>query len=397
MQNYDVLVVGAGPGGSSAARFSARHGLKTLMIEKRPDIGSPVRCGEGVSKSWMKDYDVKPNQHWISDEVKGARIYGPSERRPITLTAENAGNEVGYVVERDKFDKEMAALAAEEGADVWVKSPALSVIKDDGRVAGARVRHNGEIEDVRAKMVIAADGFESEFGRWAGLKSVILAKNDIISCIEYRMIGVDSDADYTDFYLSKAAAPSGYIWVFPKGEREANVGIGVTITEMKDRWDVRNYLDNWIKKHPGYAKGKSIQQITGGVSVSKVRDKFTLPGLMLVGDAARLIDPITGGGIANAYVSGRYAADVTKDAIEKNDFSQEKMIEYEKLVKDKFQRKHLRNWIAKEKLGKLSDESLDKLVDIVSEVKMTDISVETILKAVLEKYPEMVKELEDLL
>ena len=396
MLNYDVLVVGAGPSGSSAARFAARAGLKTLMIEKRPDIGSPVRCGEGVSKGWMKEYEVKPNPHWISDEVKGARIYGPSERKPITLTAENAGNEVGFVIERDKFDKEMAALAAEEGADIWVKSPALSVIKEGNRVVGAKVRHTGALVDVKAKMVIAADGFESEFGRWAGLKSVILAKNDIISCIEYRMIGVDSDADFTDFYLGNCA-PAGYIWVFPKGEKEANVGIGVTISAMKDRWDVRNYLDNWIKKHPGYAKGRTIQQITGGVSVSKVRDKFTLPGLLLVGDAARLIDPITGGGIANGYVSGKYAAEISKKAIEENDFSQEMMNRYEKLVKDKFQRKHLRNWIAKEKLGKLSDESLDKLVDIISDVKMTEISVEEILRAIQEKYPEMVAELEELI
>ena len=396
MPNYDVLVIGAGPGGSSAARFSARHGLKTLLIEKRPDIGSPVRCGEGLSKGWMKEYGVKPDPHWISDEVKGARIYGPSEKRPVILGAEQAGNEVGFVIERDKFDKDMAALAAEEGADVWVKSPALSVIKEDGRIVGASIRHNGTMTDVRAKMVIAADGFESEFARWSGLKSVILAKNDIISALEYRMIGVDSDADYTDFFLG-SCAPAGYIWVFPKGEKQANVGIGVTITEMKDRFDVRNYLDNWIKKHPGYAKGRTIQQISGGVSVSKVRDKFTLPGLLLVGDAARLIDPITGGGVANAYISGKYAADVAKEAIDVDDFSQERMNKYEKLVKDKFQRKHLRNWIAKEKLGKLSDESLDKLIDVISDVRIADISVEEVLKTVQQKYPEMVKELEDLL
>ena len=110
--------------------------------------------------------------------------------------------------------------------------PAFSVIKEGNRVVGAKVRHNGDMVDVKAKMVIAADGFESEFGRWAGLKSVILAKNDIISCIEYRMIGVDSDADFTDFYLGNCA-PAGYIWVFPKGEKEANVGIGVTISAMK--------------------------------------------------------------------------------------------------------------------------------------------------------------------
>ncbi|MCL4327827.1 MAG: NAD(P)/FAD-dependent oxidoreductase [Candidatus Thermoplasmatota archaeon] len=394
MQNYDVLVVGAGPGGSSAARFSAKAGLKTLMIEKRPDIGSPVRCGEGLSRAWMSEGEISPSSHWIADEVKGARIYGPSEKRPIILEAENAGNEVGFVVERDKFDKDMAALAASEGADVWVKSPALSVIKENGRVVGAKVRHNGVMEEVRAKMVIAADGFESEFGRWAGLKSIILAKNDIISCVEYKMINVDSDADYTDFYLG-TIAPAGYLWVFPKGDRQANVGIGITITALHDRFEVRNYLDSWIKKHPGYAKGKTIQYITGGVSVSKVKDKITLPGLLLVGDAARLIDPITGGGIANSYISGKYAAKVAKEAIENEDYSQEMMNKYEKMVKDKFQRKHLRNWIAKEKLGQLSDDQLDRLIDILSEVKINDISVEELLKVVQVKDPGMVKELED--
>ena len=396
MQNYDVLVVGAGPGGSSAARFSARAGLKTLMIEKRPDIGSPVRCGEGLSKEWMKEGEIKPNPHWIADEVKGARIFGPSEKKAIVLRAEKAGNEVGFVVERDKFDKEMAAFAGEAGADIWIKSPALEVIKENGRVAGARVRHNGKMEDVRAKMVIAADGFESEFGRWAGLKSVILAKNDIISCVEYRMRNVDSDPDYTDFYLG-SVAPAGYLWVFPKGEREANVGIGVTITAAKDRFDVKNYLDNWIKNHPGYSKGKTIQYITGGVSVSKVKDKFTLPGLLLVGDAARLIDPITGGGIANSYISGKYAASIAKEAIEKDDFSQEMMSKYERMVKDKFERKHLRNWLAKEKLATLSDETMDKLVDVMSEVQVNDISTQAILEAVQQKYPELMKELEDLI
>ncbi len=396
MLNYDVLVIGAGPAGSSAARYASRFGLKTLMVEKRPDIGSPVRCGEGISKAWMPEVDLKPEAHWISDEVKGARIYGPSEKKPIMLTAGSAGNEVGFVIERDKFDKHIAALAASEGSDVWVKSPAVGIIKEGNRIVGARIRHNAEIIDVKAKIVIAADGFESEFGRWAGLKSLILAKNDIISAIEYRMINVDSNEDYTDFYLG-SIAPAGYLWVFPKGPHEANVGIGVTITKMKDRWDVKNYLDNWINSHPGYKKGKIIQEITGGVSVNKVRDKMTMPGLMVVGDAARLIDPITGGGIANGLISGKYAAQVAKKAIDANDFSEDMMGNYDAMVKEKFERKHLRNWFAKEKLGTLSDDTLDKLVDVVSGVKINEISVEEILKAVQLKYPELVEQLEDLI
>ena len=396
MLNYDVLVIGAGPAGSSAARYASRYGLKTLVVEKRPDIGSPVRCGEGVSRAWMPEVDLKPQDHWISDEVKGARIYGPSEKKAITLTAESAGNEVGFVVERDKFDKHIATLAATEGADIWIKSPATAVIKEGNRVVGAKIRHNGGEVEVRAKMVIAADGFESEFSRWAGLKSVILKKNDIISALEYRMENVDSNEDFTDFYLG-SIAPAGYLWVFPKGPHEANVGIGVTITRMKDRLDVKNYLDSWIKSHPAYSKGRIIQQISGGVSVNQVKDKMSLPGLLAIGDAARLIDPITGGGIANGMISGKFAAQVSKKAIDENNFSEEMMKNYDLMVKDKFERKHLRNWFAKEKLGTLSDETLDKLVDVVADVKMTNISVEEILKGVQLKYPELVSQLEGLI
>lgn len=344
----------------------------------------------------MPEVDIKPDSRWISDEVKGARIYGPSEKKAITLTAESAGNEVGFVIERDKFDKHIATLAATEGAEVWIKSPAMSVIKEGNRVVGAKIRHSGEIVEVRAKMVIAADGFESEFSRWAGLKSPILKKNDIISALQYRMENVDSNEDFTDFYLG-SIAPAGYLWVFPKGPHEANVGIGVTITRMKDRLDVKNYLDSWIKSHPAYSKGRIIEQISGGVSVNKVKDKMSLPGLLAIGDAARLIDPITGGGIANGMISGKFAAQVSKKAIDENDFSEAMMKNYDLMVKDKFERKHLRNWFAKEKLGTLSDDTLDKLVDVVADVKMTSISVEEILKAVQLKYPELVSQLEDLI
>ncbi|BAB60165.1 cofactor biosynthesis protein [Thermoplasma volcanium GSS1] len=396
METYDVLVIGGGPGGSTAARYAAKYGLRTLMIEKRPEIGSPVRCGEGLSKGILNEADIKPDKSFIANEVKGARIYGPSEKRPIILQSEKAGNEVGFVLERDKFDKHLAALAAKAGADVWVKSPALGVIKEDGKVAGAKIRHENNVVEVRAKMVIAADGFESEFGRWAGLKSVILARNDIISALQYRMINIDVDPDYTDFYLG-SIAPGGYIWVFPKGEGMANVGIGSSINFIHNRLELKNYLDRFIENHPGLKKGQDIQLVTGGVSVSKVKMPITMPGLMLVGDAARLIDPITGGGIANAIVSGMYAAQVSKEAIESNDYSPQMMGKYEKLVKDRFERKHLRNWVAKEKLAQLSDETLDKLVDIVSEQVLTTISVEAILKAIAEKYPEVVKELEDLI
>jgi digeranylgeranylglycerophospholipid reductase len=393
--NYDVLVIGAGPGGSTAARFAAEKGLKVLLIEKRPDIGSPVRCGEGISKTWLPEVGIKPNKSWISNEVLGARIFPPNEVTHIELSAEKAGNEVGYIIERDKFDKHLAALAGEAGAEIWVKSPALELLKENKKVVGAIVRKFGEKVIVRAKIIIGADGFESQIGRWAGINTM-LKENDIESCIEYRMVGIDLNEKFTDFYLG-SAAPGGYVWVFPKGKNEANVGIGIALNKIKDRGEVKKYLDDFINSHEGLRKGTPIELITGAVSISQVPKSVVTDNVMLVGDSARLIDPITGGGIANACISGKVAAEVAYDAIQSGNTSKEFLQKYDKIIKEKFEKRNLRNWFAKEKLSELSDDTLNKLVDAISSVNIDSISVKSLLSAVQQKYPELIKEFEDLL
>jgi digeranylgeranylglycerophospholipid reductase len=118
---------------------------------------------------------------------------------------------------------------------------------------------------------------------------------------------------------------------------------------------------------------------------------------MLVGDSARLIDPITGGGIANACISGKDAAEVAYEAIQSGNTSKEFLQKYDKIIKEKFEKRNLRNWFAKEKLSELSDDTLNKLVDAISSVNIDSISVKSLLSAVQQKYPELIKEFEDLL
>ena len=390
---YDVLVIGAGPGGSMAARYAARNGLKVLLIEKRPEIGVPVRCAEGISRAWLKEVEIDIQKKWIDAEIDGAKIYSPDEKSVVTLSAEQAGNEVGFVLNREYFDKYLAALAAKEGAEIWLKSPAIEIIKENGKVAGAIIRRFGELVEVRAKIVIAADGFESQVARWAGLNTV-LRERDIVTCIQYRMTNIDIDEKFTHFYIG-SCAPGGYLWIFPKGKGEANVGIGVALNKIKDTGEAKKYLDRFIEKHPELKKGGIVQIVTGAVSTCPIPKHLVDDGIMLVGDAARLIDPITGGGIANAARSGKYAGEIAAKCIENP--TKECLKEYEKKVQDKWGRKHLRNWYVKEKLASLDDDTLNKLMEVISEVEMKDISVMAILEAVQQKYPELIEEFEDLL
>ena len=194
----DVLVIGAGPAGSITAKFAAKAGASVLMIEKRQEIGSPVRCGEGISKSWLPDVGITPGK-WVNVEVDGARIFSPSEK-VFEINERQAGNEVGYVIERDGFDKALAIDAANAGAEVLLKTAATAVLKEGGKVVGAKAKQFGEPFEIRAKVTIGADGFESQVGRWAGLPTN-LALRDMDTCLQYRMTNVDCDTRYCDFYL----------------------------------------------------------------------------------------------------------------------------------------------------------------------------------------------------
>ena len=386
----DVLVVGAGPAGSMTAKWAAKRGARVVMIEKRQEIGSPVRCGEGMSKEWLHEVGIKPGK-WINVEVEGARIFSPSEK-VFEINEKHAGNEVGYVVERDGFDKALAIDAANAGVDVVLKTAAVGVLKEGGRVVGVTAKEFGESFEIRAPITIAADGFESQVGRWAGLPTNI-ALRDMDTCLQYRMTGVDSDTRYCDFYLGKVA-PGGYVWVFPKDEGLANVGIGVQVSQVKSPADARTYLDAWIAKHPGYAKGKKIDMVGGGVSISAPLKKTVVDGLMLVGDAARMIDPLTGGGIANGCIAGKLCGEVAAEAVAANDPSEAFLQKYEKGWRVRLEEKLYRNWLAKEKLCTLSDETFDKVVDALQGVKLEKLSVHNILRAVRDKYPEVTKEFE---
>ena len=131
---YDVIVVGAGPGGSMTAKTAAMEGLDVLLIEKRQQIGDPVRCAEGVNKVYLKEY-IEPDPAWISAEVKGSKIYSP-DGTMVEMSEELSGAEVGYVLERKVFDRALAREAALAGVEVMVKTRATGLLMEDGFVKG---------------------------------------------------------------------------------------------------------------------------------------------------------------------------------------------------------------------------------------------------------------------
>ncbi len=394
MPEYDVVVVGAGPAGSMTAKWAAKGGAKVLMIEKRQEIGSPVRCGEGVSRSWLDSVGIKLDAKSVAWQVKGAKIVAPNGTK-FTLSEKMAGNEVGLVLDRVFFDKLLARDAVKAGADLQLKTSAVGLLRSGNKVTGVKVKSFGETRDIKCGCVVGADGFESQVGRWADINTS-LAPRDITSCFQYRLTNIDFDFDYCEFILG-AKAPGGYIWIFPKNQDTANVGLGIQLTKLKDPAEVKKYLDKFIQGDPRLKKGKALEMVSGAVSICAPIDKTVADGVLLVGDSARQIDPITGGGIANSCKAAKVAGEVLAKATKERNFSEKSLQRYEKGWRDILENGLYRNWMAKEKLVTLSDDTLNKVINTLNEVGVEKMSAFAILKAIEKKHPDLVKDFQEFL
>ncbi len=389
---YDVVVVGSGPAGSVTARFAAENGAKVLMIERRQEIGTPVLCGEGVSRK-IDDWDMLEGDRWIAGRMDGARIYSP-DQTCVTLSADQAGNETGYVVYRDIFDRELARRAVKAGVTIMMNAQATGLLKEKGKIKGITVNHFDEELEVKADIVVGADGVESKIGYWGGIDTTLKPK-DLETCAQYTLTGIDCKDAYCDFYLGRKIAPGGYIWVFPKGKDSANVGIGI-LASLSEAGMARKLLDDFIKKDLRFKNAEPVRFLAGAVPVAMpietVRDN-----LILVGDAARHVDPITGGGLTHCLEAGKIAGEVIGKAVKTKNFSQDFLMEYETRWKETVGRKIKRNYMVKEILLGMEDKTFNMLADSLKEYNFEELSTLGLIKALVTKHPTLLMKLKPLL
>ena len=201
MQEFDVIIVGAGPAGLWAAQKLAEAKLKVLCLDKKQEIGVPKRCAEGLGLGWFERVGLKPNPKWAVQEIDGSVLYSPEEKCVELRFPKTSG----YVLERRIFEKELARLAAEKGALIKTKSDAFSLNRKNGKVE-VEVNSGGEIETYSAPLIMACDGVESLTARRLGLNTAQkLADYD--SGYQYEMTNIDfGDERLIHLYFGKDVA-----------------------------------------------------------------------------------------------------------------------------------------------------------------------------------------------
>lgn len=388
---YDLLVIGGGPGGAIAAKTAAERGLSTCLIEKRPAIGSPVRCAEGIGRSALSEF-IDPDPRWISAEVSQAALVSPDQTM-MTLDSSAVESKVGYVLERKIFDRVLVEEAAAAGADILVKTGAKSPEITDGRITGAFT--DGDVSRIHADLVIAADGVESQFSRICGVDTRV-RPCDMMSCAQYLLTGIDLNPGMNVFYLGNAVAPGGYLWVFPKGERSANVGVGIQGSRSGDGHRAKDYLDSFIRKM--YPRGKTLECIAGGVPVCEPLSSTVLDGLIIVGDAARVVDPITGGGIYHAMYTGRLAGETAARCIPEGEVSSTALSAYDKAWRESQVGKSLHlHYAFRKYFMSLSDEKMDALAHSAKRLDLAEFSIMNLVKELARNNPGLLWDLRKVL
>jgi digeranylgeranylglycerophospholipid reductase len=381
--NYDVVVVGGRVGGSTASLFASKNGLDVLMIEKNQEIGTPVQCAEATSSSTFKTLEMEPSSKYICNEIKGADVYAPDGTRGHL----EGGYAEGFILERKLFDKQLAIKSAQAGTDIMVKTTVKNLIRKNGKICGVVAEHMGRAIEIKADLVIGADGIESQVAKMAGLTTHQNPRS-LCSCAQYEMVGVECDPNYLQFYFGKKIAPGGYVWIFPKGEGIANVGVGV-------RSDTETAY-SFLKKFTSTLNATPVELNMGGVPVYGPVNKTYTDGLMVVGDAAGQVEPFTGGGIHITAHCARIAGEVAAEAIKNENTSGNFLKKYEKQWRKEVGRDLKQSLKYRKIMDQLSDEEMNILAKFLKEQDLESISKMSVLGFVRD-YPQFLKLLKEIL
>jgi geranylgeranyl reductase family protein len=306
----DVLVIGAGPAGSTTAGDIANSGIDVVLIDKRKELGMPVQCAEHIP--FQVTHVTDSDKDIIAQKINYMHTVMPNDDVIITESK-------GYIIHRDLFDKVLAENARKLGTQLFTKTEALAIHRNK-----IKIRQGKQEQFISPKIIIDASGPKSVTGKALGIfnTSFIYANQFLMPLREKR--------DFTEVYFRKYI-PGGYGWVFPK-DNVCNVGVGVSLKfGMPPREALKKLVNELVDREIIF--NKRLATVAGMIPVGGMLPLQT-ENILFVGDAAGQCHSITGAGVPFALLCGQLAAKPVVKSIQEEDL--EIIKEYEEDCIDTF-------------------------------------------------------------
>ncbi|MFW9833724.1 MAG: geranylgeranyl reductase family protein [Candidatus Thorarchaeota archaeon] len=308
-QPYDVAIVGAGPAGSTVARFVASEGFRTIVLDRRNTVGIPVQCGELIP-TISEAHRLFPRSKRMPKAVQIPKGFVTNKTDKIRLISPN-----GYsyefpfqanIIDRARFDQYLVQLAGNAGAEFHLRS----TVRERSNTNILEIRSKQSTYTINSKLVVGADGANSVVARSLGAQYVH-AEQDLSPSLQFVMSGADVDDSVVEMYFGGRIAPGGYAWVIPKGHGLVNVGFGMRRCIAKNDTPLRRYLERFaFKTLASQLKGaKILQRVSAIIPVGGSLMKTWSSNVLLVGDAAGHVMASNGGGLPTALCGGQIAGD----------------------------------------------------------------------------------------
>lgn len=350
-KRFDVIVVGAGPAGSSAAMEAALNGVETLLLEEHERVGVPPHCAGILYDPDLRKLDLRLPENVIQTHLKGARIH-VSDAATLEWKASFT------IVDRPRLDQHLADMAVKSGVELWTNTYAKGVERYNGKVFVEAVQRKS-VRKIEALGVVAADGYKSQIRRGLGLPTDL----ELATCLQYEVEPSPlEDNDVMDIYIGGEYAPGGYAWIVPVSEGSARIGLGVRNVKRSPK----HYLDELMKRRcPGF---KILKVMGHCVPLSGPLRKTFDDNVLFAGDAAGQVIPSSGAGITSSITCGRIAGSVIAHAVKSGSTASKDLSLYEKGWRKVLGGKFEATLQLKNLLDTLSPDEIEALKDTLKKV-----------------------------
>ena len=355
MEKYkaELAVVGGGPSGLIAAREAASRGREVILLEEHREIGFPCHCAGLLSIKGLAELGIPLREDFVRNIVKGASFFSPSG---LSFTVER-DEPVAAVVERGLLDKFLAEEASRTGVEITLNSKVKRLRRDHGSVSIIGEGFKAEVD-----LVIDAEGISQKLIRGVGLQPS--PERCKLPAMQLDLAGVTLDPDYVEIHVGSKFAPGFVAWVIPLGDGEARVGLAC----KRGKGKVKDRLERFLRERFGDST-KPIEgsNRSGLITTCGPIAKTYTANLLVVGDAAGHVKPLTGGGVIPGGLCASIAGRVAAEAVEAGDFSETFLGRYEEIWRRRFWSEFKVARLVRSVADRLSDKSIDRIFKAVIE------------------------------